>query len=644
MKYALPTESMRQDIVRRSHARSAAYGVSRSITCAPESSRLSPAALDKRKEKRRLMLDLVLAQMDALYQVLVDSSYGMAVADEEGYVLEVLGHPSMLAQYQTRKCLPGYRWSEKDIGTCSIGLVLHEHRPIMLLRDEMFSTSAAHITNSAAPIFDHKDNFLGVITLGGPADAMHLHTLGLVAQASATVRARFAEIAHANEIALRNQYLVALLESDRRGIVTLDPQGEIVHHNRKAQTLLALPEEAKGANIDKTLRGPLKLTPLIRQGKGFWDREFSYEVEGQLKTHIATLDPIHLPDGAYAGCLLMVVEKQHMFNLVNTIVGTQASFTFDSILGDSPALHKAMDLCRAAAKSSSPVLLSGETGSGKELFAQAIHNASARAHKPFVVINCGAIPKELLESELFGYEEGAFTGASKKGRPGKLELANGGTFFLDEIGDMPFDMQVKLLRVFQSGELQRLGGRQTLTLDLRIIAATNVDLKLAMQRKEFREDLYYRISTFHVSIPPLRARDQDVCRLAEFFLQRCAASFGKGPLRFSPEAKQALCAYSWPGNVRQLENWIERVVNLASSAVISAEELELPEDSPPPAAAPLTARHSGTLEDVEFAYIRQRMQEEKGNIRRVASLLGISRQTLYRKLEMMRARGDWAEA
>ena len=224
--------------------------------------------------------------------------------------------------------------------------------------------------------------------------------------------------------------------------------------------------------------------------------------------------------GELVGGLFTVMEKKEMMRMAVEMTGAHAHFTFESILGASESLRSALHLAHIAAGSTAPVLLSGETGTGKELFAQAIHNDGPRRNRPFVAINCGAIPKELLESELFGYEEGAFTGAQKGGRPGKFELADTGTLFLDEIGDMPFDMQVKLLRVLQSGEIQRVGGLRTVPVDLRIISATNKDLKQAIAQHQFRADLDYRISTLSILVPPLRERAEDILPLAEHFIHR----------------------------------------------------------------------------------------------------------------------------
>ncbi|MCG8567383.1 MAG: sigma 54-interacting transcriptional regulator, partial [Desulfobacterales bacterium] len=272
----------------------------------------------------------------------------------------------------------------------------------------------------------------------------------------------------------------------------------------------------------------------------------------------------------------------------------------------------------------------GATGTGKELFAQAIHNAGPRKDKPFVVINCGAIPRELLESELFGYMEGAFTGAQKGGRPGKFELADGGTLFLDEIGDMPMDMQVKILRALQSGEIYRVGGSYPIMVDLRVISATNVDLERAIIRGDFRQDLFYRISTFRIDIPPLDQRDGDVRKLARAFLTRIRRLVNKPDLTFSDQALSEITNRSWPGNIRQLENMVERAVNIASHDKIQVEDLGLGDAEE----QPFLPEKETLLKNMEKQMIQRLMEKHKGNVSKVARLLGISRPTLYRKLDL----------
>ncbi len=304
------------------------------------------------------------------------------------------------------------------------------------------------------------------------------------------------------------------------------------------------------------------------------------------------------------------------------------SMTIDGIIGVSDAMRA---LCRSIEKvapTRATVLILGESGTGKELLARALHRLSERSHQPFVAINCAAIPDALLESELFGYEKGAFTGAAKR-TLGKLELASGGTVFLDEIGEMPASLQAKLLRVVQERTIERIGGRVTVPLDLRIICATNRDLDALIAAGGFREDLYYRISEVTIRVPPLRERQGDGLLIAQFLLQQMAERFGKPTRGLAPDAIRAIQTHRWPGNVRELENRIKGAVILADTAVVTASDLGL--QDPGENTQYLNLRVA--RQRVEVQAVRQALAVARGNLSRAAELLGVTRPTLYDLLE-----------
>ncbi|HML38175.1 MAG TPA: sigma 54-interacting transcriptional regulator, partial [Bacillota bacterium] len=290
------------------------------------------------------------------------------------------------------------------------------------------------------------------------------------------------------------------------------------------------------------------------------------------ETMIVTVKPV-INSGKYYGAIAVIKKfndeerRQHKLRTLMIGKGYRAKYKFDDIVGSSPALEQCRDIARRMAVSNSSILITGETGTGKEMFAQAIHHASTRKNYQFVAVNCGAIPENLLESELFGYEEGAFTGARKGGRAGLFELAHRGTLFLDEISEMPLLLQKRLLRVLQEREVVRLGGDSVIHVDVRIIAATNMDLRAMIKRGEFREDLYYRLSVLPLMVPPLRERGGDIRLLAELFKRELGAAFV-----LTEEAWSELERYRWPGNVRELRNYIEYFTNL-SGTVVGLDEL-----------------------------------------------------------------------
>jgi DNA-binding NtrC family response regulator len=326
------------------------------------------------------------------------------------------------------------------------------------------------------------------------------------------------------------------------------------------------------------------------------------------------------------------------------------------LVGQSPAMRSVYELIAKVADSPSTVLITGESGTGKELVAQALHRGSARRDQPLIKVNCAAIPKDLVESELFGYEKGAFTGAVGS-KPGRFELADGGTLFLDEIGEIPVEMQVKLLRALQESEFERVGGIKTLQVDVRLIAATNRDLKALIAEGRFREDLYYRLAVVPVALPPLRERKEDIPALVQHFIEKYDRRLGKRVERADDEALEVLMRYAWPGNIRELENLMERSVLFADGPVIGADALpdglrERPAGAPVPIAAvgPLGAIASPTgasmkeivrqaQAELERELIARALEETGGNVTRAAKRLQISRKSLQVKMKELGLRG-----
>jgi DNA-binding NtrC family response regulator len=334
------------------------------------------------------------------------------------------------------------------------------------------------------------------------------------------------------------------------------------------------------------------------------------------------------------------LEEQRLRDEVRQLrAQVEQRYGFDNMLGRSKAMRAVFDQIRAVAETDTTILLLGESGSGKELVARAIHAHSSRHEGPFVAVNCAAIPETLLESELFGHERGAFTGADRK-RRGLVIEAQGGTLFLDEIADMPLTLQVKLLRTLQDHAIRPVGGNEEIHVDLRIISATNQDLPLRVRQNKFREDLYYRLAVIPMRVPSLRERSEDILLLAEYFLHRAASAIGKEISGFDEEATKWLLHHRWPGNVRELENVVERAVALARERVITRDELQTE--------FTVGDRAEGgvrpTLAEVESHYIHRIMEETKGNKRDAARILGISVRTLQRmQATMLRVGPSWAE-
>jgi len=323
--------------------------------------------------------------------------------------------------------------------------------------------------------------------------------------------------------------------------------------------------------------------------------------------------------------VFVVKDVKKMRKLANKVTGSLAIYTFDKVLGEDEDFKKTISFAKKIADSKSTILIMGESGTGKEIFAQAIQNASNRSKEPFVALNCGAIPKNLIESELFGYEGGSFTGAKPEGHPGKFEIADGGTLFLDEIGEMPYELQTRLLRVIEEGTVRRIGGSREIPIDVRIIAATNRNLREEMEKGNFRKDLYYRLNVLPLRLPPLRERLTDIPLLFNYFMERKAHRLNKKSVYVSDEYMEKLKEYNWPGNIRELENMVELIIN-TESIPMSFLQGSIDEKSLKSIKEPIT------LEEVELDHINKSIEYFQGNMSKAAKALGISRNTLYRKI------------
>lgn len=361
---------------------------------------------------------------------------------------------------------------------------------------------------------------------------------------------------------------IAILNAVHDGVVAINKAGIIEQVNHSASTYYGVhSEQFAGKSISELLPESV-VNEIIKLNKPCVDKEVEIKVNNKRNSVFLTAQPVNnqtLADGV----VLSFKSVQELTSLARQISlsGTQP-ITFDDIIGKGAAIEAVVKLSKKVAIGDSTVLIRGESGTGKELFARAIHNESLRSSGPFIAVNCAAIPEPLLESELFGYEEGAFTGARRGGKPGKCELAAGGTLFLDEVGDIPLFLQSKFLRMLQERTIERVGGNKTISIDVRIIAATHRDLELMIENQEFRKDLYYRINVIPLVLPPLRERREDIYDISKHFLRKYAMRLNKRISDISPEALMTLKNYGWPGNIRELENSIEYAVNVETANTI----------------------------------------------------------------------------
>lgn len=635
-------ERLRRDLIReeilQSWERSKGYKVN-PLARANEHV-LSENEFQQRQQANAELIETAAPLMERIYEFVAGSGFVVALADKEGCLLKVVGDKGAVEFTNRSNFSEGAKWGEKEAGTNAVALAIVLNKPVQVYGAEHWCLHAHTATCSAAPIHDpDTGEIIGVLDMTGRHEDVHRHTLGIVVAVASSIKKQLAlkRAYHAAEMAHREKVLV--LESMSEGVLTLDGNGRLVYMNRKAAQLLQLPfsEDWIGQPFHQLVEkagediGYKRLIEIFKARKEVVDEILNVRGTGRSSSQFTvTVKSLVAPGGTCAGTVAVFQEISRVNRLVRQIGGWSARTRFDDLVGQDPAFQKALNLAKRAATSMCNVLLLGETGTGKDVLAQAIHNASPRRNQPFVAINCSVIPRELLASELFGYVEGAFTGAKKGGNPGKFELADGGTLFLDEIGEMPFDMQGALLRVLEERSIMRVGGGEVIPVDVRIIAATNRDLQREVSNGNFRRDLFFRLNVLPIYLPPLRQRKQDIPLLAQHLLQRACERMGRKVPKISPEVIGIFVAYSWPGNIREMQNVLERALHLLEGEVITVDLL--PEEM-----RTFTlldgSETEGALQSVEQATIIAYMEQYGGNRSLVAKKLGISRSTLYRKLK-----------
>ena len=604
------------NIVVASWRRSQELGINPSGRAAPLAARG-----DAMEALRVCHADLLGAASDVFAQaadLMVGSRSLMLLTNPEGIVLDTIGDHQTLDDGQDIHLMPGGDWREHTVGTNGIGTALATGRPAQVHAAEHFCEGIKAWTCAAAPIYEPKTGrILGVVDISGPPATYQRNNLSL-----AVATARQIEMVLSHRLSLeRMQLLEACLAHgsgvDRGGLVVLDRQGRLVHSSGGAPELVALghrlPGLAEGAPIDDW---PAQLPQPLRAD---W---FS----------------VVRREGRTIGAVLRIPPSQQSGTGRTAPLKAEARpDPFAAILWRSSSMERVVARARRLVGKRVPVLIEGETGVGKELFARALHGDPADG-RPFVVFNCGAVVKDLLASELFGHVRGAFTGAVAGGALGRFEQAHGGTLCLDEIGEMPLELQSFLLRVLEEGVIYRLGSGQPHAVDVRLIAMTNRHLLDEVAAGRFRRDLYHRLSVTSLQPPPLREREGDVDMLVGVFNRRLAARHGVPARLFGEPVLAMLRAYAWPGNVRELHNVVESLLLMAEGEAVTVEEVRAfletmptPEDGSPLSAS--EAERGASLEQAERAVIARAIVQSHANLAEAARCLGISRSTLYRKME-----------
>jgi len=646
-------ESARQQsLIDESHMRSRSYGIDRSD--APDFSALPPARLQQILGESRFLLQYAAPVMETLYEQIVNTHNMVLLTSSEGLVLHTLGDTDFLEKATQVALVPGVDWSEQNKGTNAIGTTLREEHAVTVHGSQHYMDANKFLTCSCAPIFDPHGQVLGALDVTGDQRSFHQHTMALVRMSAQMIENHmFADVfpkAIRIHFHTRSEFLSTLVE----GIVVFSPDGRFLSANRGAQVQLGLSFNALKAHTFSSLfsipvsklqelcggalRNPVQL--YMHNGVSVWCRvkmpASNQWFAGQYAVPQSAADaPVRAPASPPSPA---ANHKLHLSTLRYLDTG-------------DPQLAAVIHKLQMVRGRDIPVMILGETGTGKDLLAQAIHGDSPRAGQPFVSVNCASIPETLIESELFGYEEGAFTGARKKGALGKIQQAHGGTLFLDEIGDMPRHMQARLLRVLQDRKVSPLGGGREVDVDVAVVCATNRNLKEMIARSEFREDLYYRLNGLVVRLPALRERTDFELVAQKILTNLCDKG---GTVGISAEVMDLFRSYAWPGNFRQLHNLLRTAVAMVdSNGVIQRCHLPddflteqaqpaaplvsmaVPGDAAAPSAPPVADADGQRLHDVALVAMAKMLQLHKGNVSAAAKALGVSRNTVYRRKDQL---------
>jgi transcriptional regulator with PAS, ATPase and Fis domain len=585
-------------------------------------------------EKDRPLLRLAMPIMEKIYSSLEKSRYLVVLYNAKGYHLVRLGQRVDLERSSKFSIREGLCFEENYVGTCGFAMVKHHLKPIYISGCEHYSKLLHYVTGAYAPILHPQTkNLHGVIGVTGARTMPNPHTKSIVIAAATAIENLMSLHEAQKDLAVYTKSLQLSMNTIEDGYIIMGKDGAIFDLNRAARKIFSFVQDVRRQHIATLPQMELMREEIYSCLENNHESKFDCQIQN--KTHLIHIKPLHY-HGAIEGLLINIRNIIEITRTYHQLTGYRTKYTIDSIRGISPQIQEIKHKIQLAIKSDSCIIIEGESGTGKEIIAQASHNASPRSGGPFVVVNCAAIPQELLESTLFGHEKGAFTGATTS-HIGKFELADSGTLFLDEIGEMSPAMQAKLLRALEERRIERVGGKTPISVNLRILAATNRDIEAMCAKKLFREDLYYRLKVFRILVPPLRQRKQDIPVIVRYFVSELSKTMGGPAPLISDAFLENLMQYEWPGNVRELKNAVQYALT-----IIDEEDMLLPQhlkgffqtNSGQEAPSPMIFDQDGrgTIRKHEQQLIKQALVACSGNKSTAAKMLGISRATLYRKL------------
>ncbi|MVX67063.1 AAA domain-containing protein [Clostridium chromiireducens] len=584
--------------------------------------------IDELINKNNELISVARPVIESIYSMVSGSGFALFLVDKDGYIIDVIGDKDIMERAEELDFLKGELWSETVVGTNAIGTALYLNKPVQTIGAEHYGSNQHSWTCSAAPIYDEDDNLIGCINMSGNYYNAHSHTLGIVTAAAQSIQKQM-------ELAISYKLLNVTFDSISEGMIVMNEHMKIKRINGRALKILNISlEDAMNMDINQVLNG-IDFHKLFKERNKFLHNlEWDFSINNEIIKCVINILPLN-KNGKNSGMVITFTEVEVVHKLVNKFAGYKAQYEFKDIITNNLEMKNMISFAKKAAKSDCNILIQGESGTGKELISQSIHNYSNRARGPFVAVNCASIPSELVESELFGYEKGAFTGASKEGHPGKFELADGGTIFLDEIGELPLDIQSKLLRVLDNGKIVRVGGTYEKQLDVRVIGATNRILKNEISKRNFREDLYYRLSVMEIKTIPLKKRKEDIDLLVNEFIQKLNIKNRNKIISVKQSYVDELKKYDWNGNIRELKNVVERDYYLSEDEITNVDCLyyNSVDKNISKVESSIEEIKIVPLDKLEEKAIGDAIKKCNGNLQLAAKLLNIGRATLYRKIK-----------
>lgn len=580
---------------------------------------ISGEALEEIKKTKKILIDAAALFIEMLLDSLKGSEFIITIADNRGIILMSREYADSFTSNEIY--LPGIQLCEEKFGTTAVGLVIKNKKPVQVVGAEHYKKDLHQWACFAAPIFGMDKDLLGIVGISGRCELADRYILAMIASAAKAVE---------NEIAIRNINRT-LVENNNQMATTLSAVSDgvvyvrnsrIVQINKTMSDFLGKPPRGV---INKRVCDGIVAFPSIEEALKRTDMDNLVEImiTGAERNYDCLLN-VQPTDDSEDSYVMIFTRTDEIQKLARRIHKYNAFFTFDDIKGKSFGIKEAIALAKKASDYNFKIIIEGESGTGKEMFAQAIHNNSTRKHKPFITFDCGAVPHDLFEGELFGYDKTDALMSRHEEKPGKFELANGGTLFLDDITNMPMEVQAKMLRILQEEKITRIGGTEQIPLDVRIIAASNTNLEREVKNGNFRSDLFYRLNVVFIRIPPLRERREDIAVLVDYFLNKNSRA---GGVAVDKKAMNMLERYHWPGNVRELHNAVERAAMVCEGSKIKKEDFALN-------IMDVTGNDPGKFEmnsmnEQMKNYTLRVLEHTGGNISEAARILDVSRATIY---------------